>query len=268
MAVTILRKRSPRAPTISLREAVDRAVKIYENEGKHPATVDIVAQHLGYKSSANGAAKQVLATLGYFGLVERPADGMLAVTKSVEGFKFAPSDIQRAEILRKWLVTPGVYAELLEKYQGHLPSEASLKYELIQKGFNPTTADECLAAFLDSVKYVEQVVASIASGSVALEAEVRKEEGEATTLAIDAMDSQNAVDRAANQQSELSGKAVVSAPTVVASDSVEYGGSDKIPVRLAGGRRAWLVIPSPLYKADKERLKSHIDLLLADDDEE
>ena len=161
MAVTILRKRSPRAPTISLREAVDRAVKIYENEGKHPATVDIVAQHLGYKSSANGAAKQVLATLGYFGLVERPADGMLAVTKSVEGFKFAPSDIQRAEILRKWLVTPGVYAELLEKYQGHLPSEASLKYELIQKGFNPTTADECLAAFLGSVKFVEQIVAGL-----------------------------------------------------------------------------------------------------------
>jgi hypothetical protein len=43
---------------------------------------------------------------------------------------------------------------------------------------------------------------------------------------------------------------------------------DRIPVRLAGGRRAWIEIPMPFYEADKDRLKKQIDLLLTNDDED
>lgn len=42
---------------------------------------------------------------------------------------------------------------------------------------------------------------------------------------------------------------------------------DRIPVRLTGGRRAWLVIPTPFYSADKSRLKAQIDLLLTAEEE-
>ncbi|MEY4210523.1 MAG: hypothetical protein RLZ92_903, partial [Pseudomonadota bacterium] len=42
---------------------------------------------------------------------------------------------------------------------------------------------------------------------------------------------------------------------------------DKIPVRLFGGRRAWLHIPTPFYEADKSRLKAQIDLLITEEDE-
>jgi hypothetical protein len=41
---------------------------------------------------------------------------------------------------------------------------------------------------------------------------------------------------------------------------------DRIPVRLSGGRKAWLVIPSPFYTADKQRLKAQIDLLMCEDE--
>ena len=44
-------------------------------------------------------------------------------------------------------------------------------------------------------------------------------------------------------------------------------GHDRIPVRLSGNRRAWLVIPEPFFEADKKRLKAQIDLLLTEDDE-
>ncbi len=262
MAVTVVRKRSPRAPLVSLREAVDRVSKVYEKEGRHPVSVDIVAQHLGYKSADNGAAKQIIATLGYYGLVERPADGMLAVTKSVEEFKFAPSEELRAEILQKWLLSPGVFAELLEKFQGRLPSEASLKFELMQKGFKPATADECLAAFVDSVKYVTHAGQSVAPDVNVAEIEADKAGSEAaggTTIA--ATGDQNKFD-ATSRHSELGTRA-----TVPTRDIVEDENSDRIPVRLAGGRRAWLVIPSPFYAADKRRLISQIELLLADDEE-
>ena len=44
-------------------------------------------------------------------------------------------------------------------------------------------------------------------------------------------------------------------------------GYDRIPVRLNGGRRAWLEIPTPFYLADKKRLNAQIELLLTEDEE-
>lgn len=262
MAIITIRKRSPRAPLISLKEAVDRASKVYEKEGRHPASADIVATHLGYKSADNGAAKQALAALGYYGLMERPTEGMLAVTKSVEEFKFAPSEELRVEILQKWLLTPGVFAELLEKFQGRLPSEASLKFELIQKGFNPATADECLAAFVDSVQYVTHARQSVTQNANAAEIETDKTGNEAAAgMTIETTGDKTTSD-SMSRHSEP--RAQTAAP---ARDIVEDESSDRIPVRLAGGRRAWLVIPSPFYAADKRRLISQIELLLADDEE-
>jgi len=237
---------------MSLKEAVDRVGKAYEKEGLHPANADIVAHHLGYKSAGNGAAKRALAALGYYGLLERPSEGMLAVTKSFQEYKFAPSEELRTQTLRKWLLNPGVFAELLEKFPDRLPSEASLKYELIQKGFSPEAAGECLTAFLESVQYVQSLSSNV-------DAEAPKAVGETTDANVEAIDDQRGLD------SPTAGTRPTA--TATAPEIVEDEDSDRIPVRLAGGRRAWLVIPSPFYAADKRRLISQIELLLADDDE-
>lgn len=262
MAMTIIRKRSPRAPLISLKEAVERAIKVYAEEARHPASADIVAQHLGYKSADNGAAKQTIAALGYYGLLERPSDGMLAVTKDVEEYKYAPSEELRVEILRKWLVTPGVFEELQEKFPDRLPSDASLKYELIQKGFSPTTADECLAAFLESVQYVKQAKEAIPDLKT-VDIEAQKRASEIGELTVEAIAEQRTADTITHR-SELGAQINTNGTP---KEALEDGDSDRIPVRLVGGRRAWLVIPSPFYVADKRRLVSQIELLLTDDDE-
>lgn len=259
MPTRIIRKRSPRAPLVSLKEAVDRACKVYEKEGRHAASADIVANHLGYKSADNGAAKQVIAALGYYGLLDRPSEGMLAVNKSVEEFKFSPSEEHSLEILQKWLRAPGVFAELIEKFQDRLPSEASLKFELIQKGFNPATAGECLTAFMESVEFVNQAKRSSPPDASAPEAVVTKPDSEYPPENTITQNQPEVPDRL-NEPVALHGATV--AP-VIAGDE----GADRIPVRLAGNRRAWLVIPSPFYAADKRRLISQIELLLADDEE-
>lgn len=261
MSITI-RKRSPRAPLISLREAVERASKVYEKEGKHPASADIVAQHLGYKSAENGAAKQALAALGYYGLMVRPTEGMLAVSKSFEEYKFAPTEELRANILQKWLLTPGTFAELREKFQDRLPSDASLKYELIQKGFNPATADECRAAFVESVQYVNGLMQAAKPDLGTTEGGVAKtgnEGNEGTVIeAKGELTAPEVMGRYSESNSRMDGR-----QPVIAGDE----GGDRIPVRLTNGRRAWLVIPSPFFAADKLRLISQIELLLADDEE-
>ncbi len=50
----------------------------------------------------------------------------------------------------------------------------------------------------------------------------------------------------------------------IADDDEEL---DRFPVRLPGGRKAWIIIPSLFYEADKNRLKAQIDLLLTEEDE-
>lgn len=41
------RKKSPRAPSIPLDEAIEKALKVYEKERLHPSPTDVVAQHMG-----------------------------------------------------------------------------------------------------------------------------------------------------------------------------------------------------------------------------
>jgi hypothetical protein len=51
-------------------------------------------------------------------------------------------------------------------------------------------------------------------------------------------------------------------PSQVAGSS-----SDRIPIRLPGGRHAFIEIPMPFFAADKDRIKKQIDLLLTQEDE-
>ena len=149
--------------------------------------------------------------------------------------------------------SPQIFAELLNKFQNRLPSEPSIKYELIQKGFSPSAADECLAAFIGSVQYVEQFSESLEQDFNASAFDGGTAENESVDVVAEPV-----VVALATRQSE---------PVAPAKEIIKEGGSDRIPVRLRGGRRAWIEIPTPFYSADKQRLISQIQLLLADDEE-
>lgn len=244
---TVRRRRSPRAPSIGLDEAIEKAGKIYDKERCHVAPIESVAQHIGYKSAANGAALASIASLKYFGLLERPKEGMLAVSNEFEAFRFAPSDASKRALLVKWLKSPPVFAELLEEYKEGLPSDSNLKFQMIQRGFAPVAADLFIQSFRRSVDfchYYEQP----ADDRIGVPADF--DEGK---------DSEDSI------QEIQSASACVSPQTTMQPAS-STDAIDRIPVRLSGGRRAWIEIPMPLYNADKEHLKKQIDLLLTDDE--
>jgi len=245
------RKKSPRAPSIALDEAIERVMRVYENERLHPAPTEVVAQNLGYKGAASGSALSAMASLRYYGLLERPSDGFLAVTKEVETFKFAPDERLRRSLLIGFLRRPALFAELLEKYSTGLPSDANLKFDLIQRSFLPGTAADVVAVFRRSVEftgYFESSAPDVLPAAVA-EFEVGEEE-------VGVVPS----------PPESTARAQRSLPALP-PDIPDAEQHDRIPIRLPGSRRAWLVIPSPFYAADKLRLKAQIDLLLTEDEE-
>lgn len=253
------RKKSPRAPTLPLDEAIDRVMKMYEKERLHPAPTDVVAQNIGYKGASSGSALSALASLRYYGLLERPKDGLLAVTKDVEAFKFAPDESLKRSLLLNFLRRPALFNELLEKYSTGLPSDANLKYELIQRGFLPGSATEVVSVFrrsVDFTSYFDSSEFDLPTQEIALQTTMQ--EADVRPIVVQ------------EQISELS-SAVGMSPSPVRAQSLELPGEgdhDRIPVRLPGMRRAWLVIPTPFFAADKQRLKAHIDLLLTQDEEE
>lgn len=252
------RKKSPRAPTMALDEALERAMRAYDKERLHAAPTDVVAQNLGYKGTSSGTALAALASLRYFGLLERPSDGLLAVTKDVEAFRYSPSEDLKRSFLSNFLRKPALFAELLDKYASGLPSDANLKYELIQRGFLPTTASSVVTVFRQSVEfsgYFDKAEKDLLVDAVGEESadEVGLKMPASSTAPIPT-----------ERDAAPSGRAA--APLAPATEDGEY---DRIPVRLSGGRRAWLSIPTPFFIADKQRLKAQIDLLLtAEDDAE
>lgn len=259
MAPVLARKRSPRAPSAPLSEALDQALKIYEKESCHSTPVDVAAGHLGYKGAANGSASMALATLRYYGLIERPKEGFLNVTRDVEAFKYAPDEEARRKQIRVWLRNPQIFSDILDKYPGGLPSDKTIKYDLIQKGFAPSAADICVSAFLSSVEYAKYF------DDVGFDVETKED----STSSSDASGQTGSPDSGQSQTVAVLSSALpvvglpLTSPTAPVPSDV-----DRIPVRLAGGRRAWIEVPTPFYKADKKRLIDQIQLLLTEDEEE
>lgn len=255
--VDVPRKKSPRAPSLALDEALDRALRAYDRERLHPAPVEVVAQNIGYKGANNGSALATLASLRYFGLMERPKEGLMCVTKEVEAYKFAPDNALKRSLLISFLKRPALYGELLEKYESGLPSDANLKFELIQRGFAPQAAEATLVAFKRSAEFADYFGSVVEPADGAARAAYR---------APPSVDDDDAAPAAPEPQPPVGG-ASRGGPS---PSFAEPGGEDeldRIPVRLPGGRRAWLLIPSPFYSADKLRLKAQIDLLLTEEDE-
>lgn len=220
------RKKSPRAPSIALDEAIERVLRVYEKEKRHAVPTEVVVQDMGYKSANNGAALSVLASIRYYGLLERIQAGQLSVSKEFENYQCASDEQVKCELLLKWLRSPQVFAELIDRYPGGFPSDAILRFDLMDRGFSPAAADSVVSVFRRSVEFV---------GFDGSEAEP----------AVEVIPPASAVEPKASR-----------AP---------HEEDDRIPVRLTGGRKAWLIVPTPFYEADKARLKAQIDLLLAED---
>jgi hypothetical protein len=237
------KRKSPRYPSLSLEDALSKALQFYDANHLHPVANDAAAQSMGYAGANNGASLSTLAALKYYGLVDRVGNGKLAASKDLETYRYAPSATERKKILRKWLLNPQIFEEIYQKYDGHLPSDAAVKYDLIQMGFIPDKAEICVKTFKDSISFVDAKAgddeAIFSQGEYYSPAETPEIKEPKHTIAVQGQTHQ---------------------PPSLSTET------DRIPVRLQGGRRAWLEIPIPFYSSDKEIIKKQIELLITDDD--
>jgi hypothetical protein len=135
--------RGPSYPFISLQEAIARARKFFDAEGKNAAPVAAAVEHWGYAAKSSGG-RQTVAALLQFGLLRDEGSGdTRKVALSKMGLDIllreAGSQEQR-EFIANAARQPKLYRELLTNYSGGLPSDATLRHYLIASKDVPSAA--------------------------------------------------------------------------------------------------------------------------------
>ena len=153
------RRRSPAYPSIGLEEAIDRVRQLYEAEGQHPTMLEVAAEKWGYSHRSSGM-KVTVAALRYFGLIDSAGTGenrTIRVSDRAVTILLAPEDSrERAEAIRAAAMAPTAYARLLDEYGTDLPSDQSLRLQLVRDWrFNANALPDFLKGFRSTMDFAE-----------------------------------------------------------------------------------------------------------------
>jgi hypothetical protein len=241
--------RSPNYPLKPLDWAVQTALGLLHKEGKHAVPVDIVAQNLGYKDATNGKVRRILANLKAFGVLDKAAGGKLAVSPDVARYKIMPTEDGKKAILEQWLRKPAIFAKLLDKYDHDLPSDNVLLFELVDEyGFTEQAAANLISVFKASLSFV--LMNESENGAMIENDEVQDSDEEEFV-----------------QPPKTIASSVKITEPHSESTQIESDSTVRYPVRLAGGRMAWIITPEPFFEADKKKLLAQIGVIGTEDED-
>jgi hypothetical protein len=150
------RSRSPSYPGIDLRVAIERAEALYEKEGRHSVPSEVILEDWGYKPGSGGGLV-TLAALKKFGLLEdEGARGTrrARLTDLAIRIIHAPTPGEEQRLIREAALTPSLHAELWKKYDGSLPSDKTIKNDLVvERHFTPRGVREFIPQFRETMRF-------------------------------------------------------------------------------------------------------------------
>ena len=149
------RQRSPNYPSISLPDAVAKAVRLYEGVGTAGAPPDSAAKLIGY-SRNHGTARMTASALKKFGLLDERNGRLVPGRYTVDLANFPPTHPRHAAALRGAALSPTIYREVFGRYRPHgvLPPDEVLSPELVaDAGFLPDKVGGFLRDFRDSLAH-------------------------------------------------------------------------------------------------------------------
>jgi hypothetical protein len=148
-------KRSPSFPFINLREALARAKVLYGAERRNEAPLESAARHWGYSPNSS-ATNRTVAALVAFGLLEMK-DGKARLTDRavhILADEREPSP-DRERLIQEAARLPNLHRKLWDRYQGDLPSDATLRHYLITaEGFGEGSAAVFIRLFRETLELV------------------------------------------------------------------------------------------------------------------
>lgn len=128
-AAAARRDRSPNYPALTYSEAESHARKLWDFDKRHLMTKDVAATHLGY-SKSSGATLPLFAAMKRYGLVEYVGTEIKVTDEAHFIFVHEEHDPERIAMRKRLAMLPSLFGEVLQKFSGGLPSDATLKAKL------------------------------------------------------------------------------------------------------------------------------------------
>lgn len=160
--------RSPRYPAFPLEEAIERAREFYEHEHFGFAPAEVAISHWGY-SPKSSTGTRCLAALLYFDLLEsrgRGDDRRVGLTETGKDILLdgRPGSEQKTKALQKAALSPTIFQELWDEWDGRLPSEASMEFELErERGFNADSVGDFIDTFRATLEFAGLLSSGVSS---------------------------------------------------------------------------------------------------------
>jgi len=151
------RLRSPAYPAIDLESAISRAKQFKEYAETSAVTITHVLEHWGYKGKSSGGMK-IIAALGYYGFIEDSGTGdrrKVKLTERARRIILDHSDSPvRAQEIKDAALSPAIFMELWEHYDGEVPPEAELRtFLVLEKNFNEKAVNSVIADFKNTIEF-------------------------------------------------------------------------------------------------------------------
>ena len=148
--------RSPNYPRLTLAEAVEKLRPVYKGIHTYPTPKEVIAQNLGY-AGLSGRPLTLIGTFRRYGLLKSEGGGKLKVTDvAVAILELPAGSSQWKAALMEAAYTPDLFSDLRTEFPGELPNDATLRHNLIKKGFLPRAAEEIIRVFRANLELVEE----------------------------------------------------------------------------------------------------------------
>ncbi|MBK8464687.1 MAG: hypothetical protein IPL32_02565 [Chloracidobacterium sp.] len=145
--------RSPNYPYIGLPDALEKAEAIRLAAGTNPLGLASAMHAWDYKE---GSANSAIAALKAFGLLDVAGNGKQRQIKLTEvARKILADHSEKPDLLKKAALSPSLYKEVWERYNGSLPSldKVISEYLVFERNFNPSVVDSFIKDFRATIAY-------------------------------------------------------------------------------------------------------------------
>ncbi len=146
--------RSPSYPSISLKEAVEKAQSVYNNDYQNQIPRIVIASHMGY-NGLNGKSLGVLSALSKYGLLEGRGNDNKVSDLAVRIIAHGTGTAERAEALKEAASKPELFAELDARFGGGRVSDAAIRSYLLTQKFIPSAADAAIRSYRETKDFVQ-----------------------------------------------------------------------------------------------------------------
>lgn len=159
--IKIPQGRSPAYPYLPLAEAVELAAKLNAAGATRTALPAETLYQIWRMGSQSSGARQSLAALNHFGLVDYIGRGDDRKVKLSDlALKIVldkqPDSLERDVAIREAALKPPIHAELYEKYQSFLPSDVVLETFLTRDmGYNPQGAKSLIGEYRATLEFAK-----------------------------------------------------------------------------------------------------------------